>query len=48
MYPMLTHRSMSYSSSETLLPANQYQNQVELLNLYGNPRIKHTLGSNDM
>ena len=37
MYPtMLTNRSMSYSS------------QVELLNLYGNPSINHTLDSNDM
>ena len=34
LYPMLTHRTtMSYSS------------QVELLNLYGNPSINHTLGS---
>jgi len=47
MYPMLTHRSMSYSSSGTLLtPANhQY-----LLNLYGNEYtgINHILGSDNM
>jgi len=47
MYPMLTSRSMSYSSGETLLtPANHQF----LLNLYGNEYtgIKHILDSNDM
>lgn len=47
MCPMLTHRSMSYSSSETLLtPANHQF----LLNLYGNEYtgINHALDGNNM